>query len=377
MKTTMINRFYFISALFFLVLISSAFAGGSRPLGIDRTTRQQSYNTLKQYMSDFGGSVTGEKCGLPAITYAIKNRDHLTPEVSQALQIILDRPTSQKSILVGSFRIHYDTTGIEAAAMLDSLYQPIPGTADQFADSVGAIANYCEWFETKVLGYLPSPADSMAGGGPEYDIYVVDLGDYGFTTPETPINNKPQGGTYTSFMTIDNSFAFVNPPANRGLPGMRVTIAHELHHSIQIGNYGYWTNDIYFYELTSVWMEDVVFNDVNDYYQYEKSPEGQFASPQVPFNTNSFIMYSRAIWGHYIAKRFGRDAMLRTWEEIQSAPPLEAIDRALQKPPYNSSFNAAFAEWNVWNYFTGARSDSALYYPEGAAYPEINTMSFY
>jgi len=159
------------------------------------------------------------------------------------------------------------------------------------------------------------------------------------------------------------------------MPGLRVTLAHELHHSIQLGNYGYWSNDIFFHEITSVWMEDVVYPQVKDYLQYTSSNSGHFANPWVPFNSNEFIMYSRGIWAHFVAKRFGRDAMLRTWEEIRQVPPLQAIDAALSKAPYNSSFNNAFAEWTGWNFFTGARSDSVLYYPEGALYPEITSSS--
>ena len=319
-----------------------------------------------------------EKCGLPAISYAIKNRVRLSPEVRSALEIVLQRPANQKNILVGNMRVHYDTTGDNAPAMLDSLYQKIPGTADQYADSVAAIANYCETYETQVLGYLPIPSDGEAGGGPEHDIYVTDLGDYGYTTPDSVLISKPDGGdgeTWTSFTTIDNAFQFVDPPSNKGMPGLRVTLAHELHHSIQIGNYGYWSNDIFFYEITSVWMEDVVFPQVKDYLQYTSSSDGHFANPQVPFNSDDFIMYSRAIWAHFVAKRFGRDAMLRSWEEIREAPPLQAVDLALSNPPYNSGFKNAFAEWTVWNYYTGARSDSVLYYPEGALYPEIASTS--
>ena len=344
------------------------------PFSSNQTLRAHSYAVLEQYMGN-GRVIAGhEKCGFPAISFAIKNRDRLSPEVSSALAIVLQRPTNQKSILVGNMRVHYDTTGENAPAMLDSSYQKIPGTADQYADSVASIANYCEMFETHVLGYLPIPSDGDAGGGPEHDIYVTNLGDYGFTTPDSALLAKPNGGdggTWTSFTTIDNSFQFVNPPANEGMPGLRVTLAHELHHSIQIGNYGYWSNDVFFYEITSVWMEDVVFPQVKDYLQYTSSSDGHFANPQVPFNSDDFIMYSRAIWAHYVAKRFGRDAMLQSWEEIRLAPPLQAIDMALSMPQYSSSFKSAFAEWTVWNYFTGARSDSVLYYPEGADYPEI------
>ncbi len=341
----------------------------SRPHEVETRTWLQSYEAIKQLIK--GDTETRQKCGFPAITLAMKNRKVLTPELSSALQILQDRPSTQKSIVVGNFCVHYDTSGFYAAALLDSVYQKIPGSADQFADSVAAIANYCEDVESRILGYAPSPGDSLEGGGPQYDIYVTGLGDYGFTVPESAILAKPDGGRWTSFITIDNSFQFVKPLGNRGLPALRVTLAHELHHSIQIGNYGYWTSDIFFYEMTSVWMEDVVFTQVNDYYQYVNSNQGEFNSPQVPFFSNEFIMYSRAVWCHYIAKRFGRDAMLRTWEEIKTVPPLQAIDQALSKLPYASSFKSAFAEWNVWNYFTGARSDSIHYYPEGDAYRAI------
>ncbi|MGA7160235.1 MAG: MXAN_6640 family putative metalloprotease [Bacteroidota bacterium] len=361
------------------------------PLSATQSLRAHSYEILNHYMESRGSIYTHGKCGLPVISYAIKNRDRLNPEVRFALDNILTRPTTQKSILSGHFRVHYDTTGSDAPAMLDSLYQPIPGSADQYADSVASIANYCETFETQVLGYLPSPSDGDAGGGPEYDIYiasplVLGPGGYGQTNPDSILVSKPDGGTYTSFIEIDNTFDWVNPPVNRGMPALRVTLAHELHHSIQIGNYGYWTGPpdlshntyIFFYELTSTWIEDVVFPDVKDYLQYTSGSDGHFAEPWVSFNSDGNIMYSRAIWAHFIAKRFGRNAMLRSWEEISSAPPLQAIDRALSKPPYNSNFKNAFAEWTVWNYFTGARSDSLLYYPEGSSYPEIasSTIDF-
>ncbi len=366
-----------IAAVFFC-LGPTALCQSVLPLSSNQTLRAHSYEVLEQYMGNGRAISAHEKCGFPAISFAIKNRDRLTPALRSALEIILQRPANQKSILLGNMRVHYDTAGDNAPAMLDSLYQKIPGTADQYADSVASIANYCETFETQVLGYLPIPSDGDAGGGPEHDIYVTDLGDYGFTTPDSVLLSKPNGGdggTWTSFTTIDNTFQFVNPPINRGMPGLRVTLAHELHHSIQIGNYGYWSNDVFFYEITSVWMEDVVFPTVKDYLQYTSSSQGHFANPGVPFNSDDFIMYSRAIWAHFVAKRFGRDAMLQTWREISLAPPLQAIDLALSMPQYNSSFKNAFAEWTVWNYFTGARSDSVLYYPEGADYPEIASSS--
>ncbi len=309
------------------------------------------------------------KCGLPHVLEIMREAGLPGKEID--LQQLFPREERQKTFVTGNFRIHYDTSGVDAAAMLNTAFQPIPGTANQFADSVGAIANAVWNIETG-LGYVSPPSDGVAGGGlDEYDIYVKDLGNtYGQTLTETALDNKPDGVRYTTYIEIDNDFVFVNPPSNRGLPALRVTLAHEFHHAIQLGGYGFWLDHIYYYEITSVWMEDVAFTDVNDYYQYLYSTQSQFSKPEVPFNTSSLIMYSRGIWNHYVSKRFGPEAIRRSWEHILDVPPLQAIDLALQEQPYASSFREAFSEWAVWNYFTGTRHDDA-YYPEGSSYPLI------
>lgn len=313
------------------------------------------------------------KCGLPALAHALEHQTTLSANARTALGELLARPVLQKSKLIGSFRIHYDTTGTNEPALLDANHVRIPGTAERYADSVGAIMNYALSFETGTLGYLPPPSDNGVGGGPEYDIYIQNLGGsaYGFTTPETPINNKPDGGTYTSFITIDHEFSFVFPDSNKGLPALRVTLAHEIHHAIQMGNYGFWTGDIFFYEITSVWMEDVVYTEVNDYYQYLRSSMGQFRRPDISFVANDYSMYSRGIWCHYLAKRFDRDVVRHCWEQIRNARPLPAMDAALAQQPYVTALRSAFVEWTQWNLRTGDLSDSVLYYPEGRFYPSV------
>ncbi|MEK7250866.1 MAG: hypothetical protein AAB209_10650, partial [Bacteroidota bacterium] len=134
-------------------------------------------------------------------------------------------------------------------------------------------------------------------------------------------------------------------------------------------------NDIYFYEITSVWMEDAVFTRVNDYYQYLRSSQGHFRRPEVAFTSSELIMYSRGIWCHFVAKRFGREVVRKFWEEARNARPLLAMDAALQQQPYSTSLRNAFIEWAIWNYFTGPqRYDSVAYYTEGRNYPEITKI---
>jgi hypothetical protein len=254
--------------------------------------------------------------------------------------------------------------------MLDLLGNPIPGSSDEFADSVLMVAHYTLGFHSDILGYDPPPPDGNGGGGPEYDIYVQDLGQlYGSTFPETFL----QGRTFTTYVEIDNDFIFVDPPENRGMPALRVTLAHELHHAIQIGSYAFWANHVYFHEITSTWIEDVVYTEVNDYFQYLFSGSSHFATPETPFTSSDFLMYSRAIWGHFVAKRFGDAMMRRAWElsEQRDISPLAAMDEALSEQPSQDGLREAFSEWSVWNSFTGDLHNSA-YYPEGYAYPRIS-----
>lgn len=358
------------------VIVQTASAQPRSAYRSNASSLADAHQTLSRFWLGDSADDVQNKCGLPAVTYALSHRQELDAQQRAALSNVLSRPVTQKNIRTGNFRIHYDTSGLHAPAMLDSQYLRIPGTADEFADSVVAILTFVMQMEHDSMGYLPPPPDNGQGGGPEYDIYIQELGgsSYGSTTPETPINNKPEGGTFTSFMVIDNDFDFVYPQRNRGMPALRVTIAHELHHAIQIGNYGYWQNDIHFYEMTSVWLEDALYTDVNDYYQYllgSAVNPGHFRRPDIAFTSNAFIMYSRGVWCIFLAKRYGRDVIRRTWEEIRQVRPLVAMDAALAQEPYATNLRSAFVEWGIWNYFTKTRSDSLLYYPEGSAYPEV------
>ena len=90
-------------------------------------------------------------------------------------------------------------------------------------------------------------------------------------------------------------------------------------HAIQIGRYSYWYNDVYFYELSATWMEDVAYTEVNDYYNYLNASWGHFRNPHREFNSGSdLIMYSRGIWGQFIEKEFTIAMMRRTWEYTRS-----------------------------------------------------------
>jgi len=331
-------------------------------------THADNVRTLAFYLGGTPGEGEPVKCGLSLLAAAYRNRALLPAAAKAALAALDLRPVLQTSIVAGGFRIHFDTSGVNTPALLDAQNNRIPGTARIFVDSTAAIIAHVAANETGVLGFDPPPPDGGLGGGDEYDIYIQELGlEYGETVADA---YTTQGGTCTNYMRIDNDFIFVTPSSNKGLPALRVTLAHEFHHAIQIGRYGFWTNDIWFHEITSVWMEDVVYTEVNDYYNYLRANWSHFKNPGTPLNANDIIMYSRGIWGQFMTKKYGPDAMRQTWEKVRSSPPLDALDQALRQH-YGVTLPQAFADWCSWNAYTASRADTLRGYTEGMNYPAM------
>lgn len=287
-------------------------------------------------------------------------------------------PDRQKNRVIGHFRIFYDTTGASVPAMLTAGQLPIPNSFEEYVDSAGRLFNNAWSVEIDNLGYLPPALET--DGTYWVDIHDLGFGLYGRTVPAgAPIGCVSTDGgqgtvcRYGSYVEVDNDFRGYY---SSGMAGLKVTAAHEFHHALQLGGYGITgTGDYYFLEITSTWMEDVVHDDINDYYQYlsnvQQLPENsQFAYPDVRFTLgNGSIEYSRAVWGKYVGQRFGLEAMRRTWEYMRTDYALPSIDKALSE--YGSSFRQAFLEWSLWNGNTGPSADTVRYYREGRHYPTI------
>lgn len=361
-----------VQALLLFLIMSET---GGRNL-FAQSNKQRGFSELVRELSATATSVsvnavhgTTSKCGLGIRLEILDHWKEFTTDEQRQLERLLAGPVTQKSRIAGHFQIFYDTTGVHVPSLLDFNSLPIPNSVEQYVDSVAKYVNYAWSFEVDSLGYDAPP---LIVGENYYDIYIQELGSnsYGFTQPVNQINAQ-YPPLYDSFIEIDNDYkGFFSP----GIAGLKVTTAHEFHHSIQIGRYGFWSSDRYFLEITSTWMEDVVHNDVNDYYQYlsnSSSQVTQFSYPSIRFTEDDqSIEYSRAIWGKFIEQRFSRATMRSTWSYIRQVQAITAIDRALNDA--GSSFRDAFLEWGVWNMNTGIDADTTAYfYTEGRSYPPM------
>jgi hypothetical protein len=295
-------------------------------------------------------STEPEKCGFRIVNEVKINFDKFNYRQKIILSSLLGRPQADTSFVTpsGKFRIHYKKTGSDAPS-----YSLI-----DLAKAADSSYNY----QVNILGYPPPPGDMGAGGDDKYDIYIANLafGYYGYTELE----NELPGSRYTSFTVIDNDFSTQN---TKGIDGARVTIAHELHHAIQMGNYIYRSNDIFYHEISSTAMEEFVFDSINDYYYYIRSftdrPGDSF------FRSNG---YNLAVWNIFLKERFGFHVLKRIWELMRDKRALVSIADAIGEN--NSMFKDEFTLFGQWLYFTGSRAFNGKYFKEAKYYPLIKPL---
>ena len=121
------------------------------------------------------------------------------------------------------FKVHYDTSGIDAPNLEDFNNNTIP----DYIDEIGIAAEYSDSILVSVLDYL-SPMDD---DDEIYDIFIEDLGDgyYGVNRPDLDSLLNHIGSSY---IVIDNEYE-EGEYYTQGIDAMKITIAHEYFHAIQ------------------------------------------------------------------------------------------------------------------------------------------------
>ncbi len=305
------------------------------------------------------------KCGLSIQFEYQKRKAALSKKDVDLLNSIFMRDIMDTSIMStkNNFRIHYNKSGSAAPEQTDNNKNGIP----DFVDSVNYYFEYALDNLTNTLKYEGLLPDNNYGGGSEYDIYIKDLssGNYGYTTFEDMVSGVDAIQRYTTFITIDNDFRDLY---TSGMNGLKITAAHELFHAIQIGRYGAWMDDIYYYEIFSTWIETYLFPGIKDYYQYLNT---FFTSTNRPLWNHSG--YDLTIWGIFIAKKYSPAALKTILEGFKKYSPIKATDAALKY--YGASLVTEYADFANWIYFTSYRAKNDAYFPEASNYPLISGSS--
>jgi len=352
---------YIVIVAFIMLLVANSFSTGQFT---PRERVQMEFAFLYErdaIPQDYKNCNITIKSGTPLLMDIVRNRHLLDSRQQRILDERLSRPTLPNSYDTpdGHFKIHYH------AALVDIEY--VQRCGDFFERS---------WqVEVDSLGFMPPVSDEGLGGDNRLDVYIMDLGYglYGVTYRDFIGGPNPWNDDAASIQ-VNSSYEWADDFPNEDPEGspwgaFKVTTAHEFFHAIQMAYDA--DEEMWLLETASVWMEDVVFDYVNDYYNYLSGRSDYiFVSPWKSLMENSMHYYSTNIFFHYLNSRFGSGIINDIFDEMISTTVngMYAIDAALDS--LGENLDDEFLGFAAWNYLTGSRADS-FHYDEAAVYPEI------
>jgi hypothetical protein len=203
----------------------------------------------------------------------------------------------------GHFLVHYVTTTVDAPALTDLAGPdgaPGPDGIPDVVEQVGAEAESALAAETG-FGYRAPPPDNLdgvqRGGDGRYDIYLLSFDAHGLGGVVGLTVNDP-GGSTSSYEVLDSDYADLGSRFTADQE-RRVTIAHELFHSIQIG-YVPGGLPAWIAEATAVWMETQVYPSIPDNLSFLPALDGAW-SEQPIWETGHLHEYGSWLFIRYMA----------------------------------------------------------------------------
>jgi hypothetical protein len=374
-----------------IVVAGLAPQASAGPVGIDRAQEVSAPQaaaalaaveaafTAPTYVSTRRAIATGRRTGREA-TLALRDlrlmRSALSEEDQATADAYLARPTDGQSVdepsgyttteatpVCGTnVCIHYVTTTGDAVDVTDTT--PADGIPDWVQANIDVFEEV--WASLVALGYrsplndTTSPNNGAGTNDPtgmKFDVYLTNLFDdglYGYCTSDDPA----QAWSISAYCVVDNDFAgFGATP----LANLQVTAAHEFFHAAQFGYDS--GEDYWFMESTAAWIEDVLYDDIDDNVQYLRDGTNPLQKPHVPLDkfapatptSDGYAQYGSWLWFRYLSEKYATpDIVLRSWQLADSTKGMEndlpstyAVKAAIGEQ--GDTFPAVFAGFALGN----------------------------
>jgi hypothetical protein len=204
--------------------------------------------------------------------------------------------------------IHFVTTTGDAVDTTDSDTNGIPDYVDQ---ALQIFENDVWNSEVTGMGYRQPKSDASSTNngastadltGAKVDVYLTNLADdliYGYCTSDDPNLQNPTYAFYdmSAYCVLDNNYTDPVFAAQTALANFQVTAAHEFFHAVQAA-YD-WFEDQWLMEATAAWMEDELYDDIDDNLQY--LPDSPLRRPALPLDKGGACCH---VYGDWIFFRF-------------------------------------------------------------------------
>ena len=310
-------------------------------------------------------SLTPLKSGTPLILEYRRQAARLSPATRAIIDDYLaERPATRATETyispAGIFRLTYETAGTDAVPQAD--VDPANGVPD-FVEKIALYFDTSWDVEFTQLGFSRPPRF------PYYEVTFEQMNYYGYTSWVSGVTTQIfMHNTYLGFP------ANMDPEGNQW-GAAKVTAAHELKHASQLPQSD-WTEGQWL-ELDAVWTEDLVFDQVNDYYNYFGTPNN-ISSPGLPLDHGGTGTYEDSIWQHWMSETWGNQIIVDFGEwrsDHQTQSVMDSYVAVLQTYSPDTSFPQLWATYSAWNYATGSRAIAGLGYGEAAGYPTAPTVA--
>lgn len=331
--------------------------------------------TNHEISSENDGHSEHIKCLVPIVRdYNIK-RDQLSDQTKQVIDHYLmpEISSDTQSYLSesGKFILYYETEGTNAVPLSDSNNNGVPDYVEWAAFAADSSYRY----QVEEAGFVDFRKSDP------YEIYFHNFNFYGTTT---------SSGS-TTFIRIHNNFngfpSNTHPQGDQ-IGALYVTLAHEIKHAIQYET-NRWQGDAGSFdwiEMDATLMEEVVFPDVNDYYNYifDRRPEVQ--DPYKP-NLRSIFQspgsptpgaYWHVSWMIYFYEEFGIEFWVDVWDQFiedRQKPFTDAMNQSLTER--ESTLNTEHLKNHMWHMTSGpAYSTPDFGFSDRENYPNPNYTGF-
>jgi hypothetical protein len=265
---------------------------------------------------------------------------------------------------VSSCTVHVCVHWVERTADAPPLADLNGNGRPDWVDTTQGVLEAVWAHEVTALGFRAPKADSSSanfGVDGRLDVYLSDIGDpglFGYCATDDPA--AAVSAQVSTYCVLENDYLEPNFAPLSPLDALRATAAHEFFHSVQ---FAYdWLEDIWLLEGTATWIEDEVFDAVDDNRRYLRT--SPLAHPEIPVDLGERgYEYGSWILWRYLTERLGpglvSDVFARA--ETPGVYSLSALTAALGAR--GLQFRTAFANFGVANRIP------AHWYTEGRAYP--------
>ncbi len=303
------------------------------------------------------------KCVTPLVQEFEALRNRLSRESMQKIEeyLTVEPARSTYISLGGHFNLTYFTGGGDAVPALD--VDPANGVPD----FVEKVAGYLEtsWEIEVVTHHFQAPP---IGGG-TYAVSFLAMQSYGYTT----VVNSSQGTTRIVMHNTFLGFPPNNDPEGSVWGAAKVTAAHEFKHATQFATSRWSEGD--WIEVDATWVEDVVFDGVNDYYNYLPG-DSPIRHPESPLDNGGTGSYEDCVWQTWMSETWGVGFITDFWDwrgTHTSESVMDSYEAIVNS--YGSTLAEGWAHFTAWNYGTGYRAVPGVGYSEAAQYPHGNFMA--